>query len=236
MMLAGLAFAANARAYRPFDSTDADVAKTGQLEFEIGPVGYLNAFHEPSLVAPAIVANAGVVNRIELVLEGRNFIFLDPGPGEPRLVLGETSFSLKWLMREGSMQEQSGISLATEVGALLPTTEADTGVGASAVVIGSERWRYGMAHLNGGVFLGRTHHAGALAGLILEGPPAWPIRPVAEIFYEHEITVDTIFTGLVGFIAPVNDNLSFDGAFRMGKASDSTLAEVRAGFTWAFDW
>ncbi len=39
-----IVFASNdARAYRPFDGTDADVAAKGELELEIGPLGYLNA-------------------------------------------------------------------------------------------------------------------------------------------------------------------------------------------------
>src|SRR5262249_44231868 len=133
------------------------------------------------------------------------------------------------------LQDRSGLSVATEVGSLLPETGPDTGFGASAALIVSQRAGIGAAHLNGGAFLGRTHHPGAFAGLILEGPFEWPVRPVVEGFFEREFEVETIGTGLVGFIWRAKDNLSFDGAFRAGQAADATLVEVRAGLTWGFE-
>src|SRR5690348_13709522 len=78
MMPGTTSWSAQAWAYRPFDSTDAEVAKPGELEFEIGPVGYLVAEGERFLVAPAIIGNAGLVDRVELVLEGRNRIRTTP--------------------------------------------------------------------------------------------------------------------------------------------------------------
>ena len=131
------------------------------------------------------------------------------------------------------MQDRIGISLATEIGTLLPTTEPETGFGASAAVIASERYDWTTAHLNAGVFLSRTHHLGALAGLIIEGPFAWPVRPVIEGFFEREFDVATTASGLLGFIGRASDNLSFDGAVRLGRASDAKLVELRAGLTWA---
>jgi hypothetical protein len=52
-----------ARAYRPFDGTDASVAKHGDLEIELGPVGYLRQGNERFLVAPAVIVNLGVLER-----------------------------------------------------------------------------------------------------------------------------------------------------------------------------
>jgi hypothetical protein len=51
----------SARAYRPFDQTDAGVAETGDVELELGPVGYL---HDPtgSTYIPGIILNYGVVS------------------------------------------------------------------------------------------------------------------------------------------------------------------------------
>src|SRR5206468_12853417 len=42
-------------AYRPFDSTDAAVADVGQLEVELGPVGFRRTDEERTVVAPAYV-------------------------------------------------------------------------------------------------------------------------------------------------------------------------------------
>jgi len=224
-----------ALAYRPFDSTDADVAKAGELEFEIGPAGYLREDRDRFFVTPAIIANAGVVDRWELVLEGRNRIRLEQAPGEARDELGDTALSIKGMLREGSLQDRTGLSVATEIGTLLPTTEPETGFGASAALIASERYTWTTAHLNGAVFLSRTHHPGAFAGLIIEGPFAWPGRPVVEGFFEREFHVSTTGSGLVGFIWKARDNLSFDGALRVGRAFEMELVEIRAGLTWAFE-
>lgn len=226
---------ARASAYRPFDSTDANVAKPRELEFEIGPAGYLREQHDHFVVAPAIIANAGILEGCELVLEGKNRIRTTSTPGEPHDELGDAALSLKAMLREGSLQDKSGLSVATEVGALLPATGPDTGFGASAALIVSQRAEIGAAHLNGGLFLGRTHHPGTFAGLILEGPFDWPVRPVVEGFFEREFEVETIRTGLIGFIWKARDNLSFDGAVRAGQAADTTLVEVRAGLTWGFE-
>jgi hypothetical protein len=226
---------APALAYRPFDSTDADVAKVGELEFEIGPIGYLREEQDRFVVAPAIIANAGILERWELVLEGRNRIRTPAVAGEPRDELGDTALSLKTLLREGSMQEGSGLSVASEIGTLLPTMEPETGFGATGALIVSHRTGLGAAHLNGGAFLGRTHHPGVFSGLILEGPLSWPVRPVVEGFFEREFTVTTTASALVGFIYKASHNLSFDGAFREGRSFDMRLVEVRAGLTWAFE-
>ncbi|HEX9297904.1 MAG TPA: hypothetical protein VF881_18815 [Polyangiaceae bacterium] len=235
IVLGAASCSASAFAYRPFDSTDADVVKPGELEFEIGPVGYLRETDDRFLVVPALIANAGIFERWELVLEGRHRIRTEPVPGEARDELADTALSIKGLLREGSMQNGSGLSVATEVGALLPTTEPETGVGASATLILSERDDFGAAHLNGALFLSRTHRPGALAGLILEGPIAWPVRPVIEGLFQRESDVGAVATGLIGFIWRARDNLSFDGAIRGGRAFDMALVEVRAGLTWAFE-
>ena len=58
-------------AYRPFDATDAAVADVGQLEVELGPVGFRRSDVERTVVAPAYVLNFGFVKNWELVLEGR---------------------------------------------------------------------------------------------------------------------------------------------------------------------
>ena len=47
-----------ALAYRPFDGTDADVAPRGELELEIGTVGYLHG-RDGTAVAPMQVVNFG---------------------------------------------------------------------------------------------------------------------------------------------------------------------------------
>jgi hypothetical protein len=47
-------------AYRPFDSTDADVAGAGEFELELGPIGHLREGANKFRVAPAVIANIGL--------------------------------------------------------------------------------------------------------------------------------------------------------------------------------
>lgn len=49
----------SASAYRPFNSTDAAVAERGQVEIELGPVGFVKEGPDRSLAAPSLVLNWG---------------------------------------------------------------------------------------------------------------------------------------------------------------------------------
>src|SRR5207244_3681390 len=74
-----------ARAYRPFNSTDAAVAEKGQVEIELGPFGLVQEGSDRWLVAPSVILNWGFADRWELVLEARHFVHLGAAVAEPRL-------------------------------------------------------------------------------------------------------------------------------------------------------
>jgi hypothetical protein len=58
-------------AYRPFDETDAAVAKPGEIEIELQPAGAIHQGSESHLIAPATVINVGLSKDWEVVFEGR---------------------------------------------------------------------------------------------------------------------------------------------------------------------
>lgn len=60
VMLGLLVWSAPASAYRPFDGTDAAVAKKGEMEIELQPAGRLRDEGGTSLIAPAWVINYGL--------------------------------------------------------------------------------------------------------------------------------------------------------------------------------
>ncbi|HEX8909472.1 MAG TPA: hypothetical protein VF805_09735 [Anaeromyxobacteraceae bacterium] len=223
-----------ARAYRPFDSTDAAVAARGELEIELGPLGYVVQGGDKALVVPSLILNWGFAERWEAVLEGRHFVELGNDLREPRLRVQDTALSLKWVLREGSLQEKAGPSVATELGALLPTVHGDSGVGAEWALIVSQRWRDLTVHLNGAAAWTRAHAPGVFAGIILEGHDAWAVRPVAEVFVEHERDLPTTVSGLLGTIWRASDKLSLDAAVRRARAGDVDTTELRVGLTWGF--
>jgi hypothetical protein len=220
-----------ALAYRPFDGTDADVAEPNKVEIEFQPAGAQREGGDKSLIAPATVVNIGFAERWEAVFEGKGLVPLSTsGPVE----VTDAGMFLKHVLREGSLQEKSGMSLATEFGVLLPGINADRGVGASLAGIASQRWDWGTVHFNGVLSLTRDQHADAFAGVILEGPHDWAVRPVAEIFYEEEFGQARTLSGLVGLIWQVHDDLSFDIGVRHALTNGHSIDEVRAGMTFGF--
>jgi hypothetical protein len=223
-----------ASAYRPFNSTDAAVAAKGEVELELGPIGYVAQGADRALVAPSVVLNWGFADGWEAVLEGRHLVWLDSDKPAQRPRVEDAALSLKSVLREGSLQEKTGVSVATELSALLPDVDGDSGAGAELTLIASQRWRDLTVHLNGAVAWTRAHEPGAFAGIILEGHDAWPVRPVAEVFVEGERGSATTVSGLVGTIWRVSEGLSLDAGVRRARAGSVDTTEVRVGLTWGF--
>jgi hypothetical protein len=119
---------APAWAYRPFDGTDAAVVAPGELEIELQPAGTLRQGSDKTLIAPATVVNVGLPDRWEAVFQGQGQFPLSTSD-QSAGVTGVGAF-LKHVLRPGSLQNESGPSIATEFGALLPGINADAGFGA----------------------------------------------------------------------------------------------------------
>jgi hypothetical protein len=232
--IVALAWCSDAVAYRPFDGTDAAIAEPGQVEIELGPAQYLQIGSERSLVAPTVVFNYGLSERWELVLQGEALHSLMEDSPKSSLV-GNALF-LKAILREGSLQGQPGPSIATEFGFLLPDLNGDptSGTGGSLAGIVSQQWPWMTVHLNAAVAITRQQTADAFVGVIVEGPHDWPLRPVAEVFYERDFGGVTTTSALVGAIWQVRDNIAFDVGLRGAQVNDQPLREVRFGVTFGF--
>jgi hypothetical protein len=220
-----------ALAYRPFDGTDAAVADVGELEIELQPAGIRRTDDQKTLVAPATVINYGFAKNWELVLESQLETPLSPGGASN---LTSSGLFLKHVLRPGALQDQTGPSVATEFGVLLPVTLGPSGTGFSVAGIFSQRWDWGTAHLNVQGELTRSQRADAFTSIILEGPSKWTVRPVAEFGYEEEFGQGHTLSALIGAIWQVRDNLSFDVAFRRSSANGMLANEIRAGLTFGF--
>jgi hypothetical protein len=219
-------------AYRPFDGTDAAVAETGEVEIELGPVEYLREGAERTLLAPDLRINYGFIPGWEAALEGKLSHGLTAGVPETSLV--ESDALLKGVLREGSLQEKLGPSIATEFGVLLPGINDQRGTGAVLNGIVSQRWDWGTVHLNAQIALTREQHADYFLDTIIEGPHDWPVRPVAEIFYESDVSLFRTGSALVGAIWQVQDNVAVDFGLRGARVNGQTAGEIRAGVTFAF--
>jgi hypothetical protein len=219
-------------AYRPFDGTDAAVAETGEIEIELGPLEYLRERGERSLLAPDLRINYGFIPGWEAALEGKLTHGLTAGV--PGASLVESQALLKGVLREGSLQEKPGPSMATEFGVLLPGINDQHGTGAVLNGIVSQRWEWGTAHLNAQIALTREQHADYFLDAIIEGPHDWPVRPVAEFFYESDVSLFRTGSALVGAIWQVQDNIAVDFGLRGARTNGHTAGEIRAGVTFAF--
>jgi hypothetical protein len=220
-----------ASAYRPFDGTDAAVADKDKFEIEWQPAGLFKDASGKTLIAPAARFNYGYTENWEAVLEGQ---FENPlSPSGPASLTAAGAF-LKGVLREGSLQDKTGPSIATEFGVLLPDSRGPSQFGASLAGIVSQRWDWGAIHLNGVAELTREQHADLFAGVIIEGPSKWTVRPVAEVFYEKEFGKAETVSGLVGLIWQVREDLSFDAGLRHAITNGHPVNEIRAGMTVAF--
>ena len=117
---------------------------------------------------------------------------------------------------------------------LLPDSQGTFQFGASLAGIVSQRWEWGAIHLNGVAELTREHRADLFAGVIMEGPSKWTVRPVAEVFYEKEFGKSDTVSGLVGLIWQMREDLAFDVGVRHAFTNGHSLNEVRAGMTVSF--
>jgi hypothetical protein len=129
-----LASPINAYAYRPFDSTDAAVADLHAVEVELSPLSYRHDGDGVALIAPSLRLNYGFAQNWEVVLEGEadNLSYVPTQVSEAML-------SVKTMLREGSLQGQSSLSLASEATILLPGIGTQNGAGLEWTGIASQR-------------------------------------------------------------------------------------------------
>jgi hypothetical protein len=226
---------AQARAYRPFDGTDADVAELGEFELELGPVHWYSQGDAHSLIAPATVLNLGYAPGWELVVDLQNYVGIDRAPGKPRDQLLDTDILTKVVLLPGVLQGHGARpSVALELGPLLPNVNGEEGFGASADLIVSARWQGITLHLNNWLELTRgALHPDWFEGVILEGNTGAALRPVSEWFVERELVTGAMtYSGLVGGIWRATDGLDLDAGLREANVAGARATEVRLGLTW----
>jgi hypothetical protein len=116
----GLAMAGSTAsfAYRPFDGTDAAVADPQEVEIELEPAGVLRQDSQKSLIAPFMTFNYGFAKDWEFVFQGQSQFPLR-NSDQNASTNGVGAF-LKHVLREGSLQDARGPSVAIEFGPLLP--------------------------------------------------------------------------------------------------------------------
>jgi hypothetical protein len=220
-----------ALAYRPFDSTDPAVADPGEFEIELSPGSFRRDDSGQTWIAPQLRLNYGFAPNWELVIEGQGEH--PQFEGAPS-VLVDSAIFLKTVVREGTLQEQAGPSVAIEVGALLPGINEQSGIGAELAGIVGNQWSWGAIHFTAAAALTRDNRGEMFLGTIIEGPNTWAVRPVAEFVYEREFGASEVFAALAGVIWEAREGLAFDLAVRQAAVDGEPETEVRVGLTFAF--
>lgn len=239
-LLAGAATwtASPAWAYRPFDGTDAAIAKPGEFELELGPLHYLREGSADFLIVPATVLNLGLTKTVELVSDFKNFLSVDSSAdgsdtGLRRLRPRDADLLIKTVLRPGSLQGAAGPSIALETGALLPTPRTNSGFGAQANTILSFTMAGTALHFNESVAGNRDHRFEVFSSAIIELGYARSFRPVAEVFVDYILRGGSEYSALVGAIWAHSQDWVFDAAVRAARSDGNDVIELRLGFTWS---
>ncbi|HEU5137995.1 MAG TPA: hypothetical protein VFU13_22820 [Steroidobacteraceae bacterium] len=215
-------------AYRPYDSTDADVADDDEIELEVGwRDSKIESDHEQAARA---VLNFGIGRDREIVVEGE----WQRSPGaKSESSIGDVGLFLKQVHRRGSLQGEPRMSVASECGALIPTRSEDSGLGGECALIASHSISMLSLHANASLAFETDHRWVNSIGLILEGPDSWRIRPGLELVREDAAGDDAEFSMLAGAIWNSADGLEFDVAYRRGLQPSGEPSEWRVGITWS---
>lgn len=216
--------------YRPYDSTDADVASEDELEVEFG---FSQARLTPAKARGwGLVLNYGLGRDRELVLEGGRIRTEESGfPAQTSF--SDVALSVKQVLRRGTLQEQPGVSVAVECGALIPASPDDDSVGGECAVIASQATRVVSLHLNAGASYGTGRTWGRSFGFIAEGADDWVVRPGLEIRNDREEGEPSEWSALVGLTWRASDRLAADLAYRHSIGSTDAFNEWRLGVTWS---
>jgi hypothetical protein len=204
--------ASSAWGYRPFVSTDAAVAERAKMEIELGYFTLARTQGENTFLTPQVVVNYGFAQNLELV--GEAGVEKPPDAG-PQLV--DPGLFLKAVVKEGVLQEKEGVSVAVEMGPLLPSTRpGERRLGFEGIGIMSHRVSPFTFHLNvgGGVAREGTRPF-AVWGLITEFPVVPQVRLVGEVNGESVHGQAANNSALLGVLwqSPLRD-VVFDAGIR----------------------
>jgi hypothetical protein len=216
-------------AYRPFVSTDAAVADQKEVEVELGYFNLARTGRENTFTIPSLVLNYGVAENWEIVGE----FGLE---GSPTFEVTDPGLFLKGVLKEGILQEKSGLSVAIEAGPLLPSTlPHERGVGLEAIGIVSGRISPFTVHVNGGGGVDRDDaRPFGLWGVIGELAVAPKFRFVGEVNGESTRGELPNNSALLGFIWQPASAVFLDAGVRHGISRAAPDWQFTLGLTFSF--
>jgi hypothetical protein len=223
-------WASPALAYRPYDSTDADVAEQREVEVEIGWERLRMDGGEQKSVRG--VVNIGVGELREIVIEG-SWNRAEVAAGESSSYFSGVALLLKQVHRRGFLQGAPGLSVASECGILIPATSGESGPGTECSLIASAGNAVLNLHMNAGVAYETDHRWTHSFSLILEGSGSWRLRPGLELVREQAEGEPHESSLLAGLVWESSEGIAFDLAFRQNLDRTTDFDDWRIGMTWS---
>ena len=224
--------ASNVWGYRPFVSTDAAVADPKEIEIELGYFNLERMEGKNTFITPEVVLNYGILTNLEGVGE-----FEVSKPPDEDIQVVDTALSLKYVLKEGILQEKKGISFAVEMSLLLPSTvQGERGFGFEGVGILSGRISHFTFHFNFGGGVDRENrNPFAVWGVIVELPITPKFRLAGEVNGEKIKGKPADNSGLFGFIwkSPWS-NIFIDAGVRRGISNGAPDWQFTTGLTFGF--
>jgi hypothetical protein len=232
-LLVWLACPLAALAYRPFFSTDAAVTDQGVSEMELGIFDFTNHRGQNALAVPAVRYNLGFAPNWEIAAEGALQVY-DSASSRDMGIL-DPQLNLKGVLLEGPLQEgRSPISLALEIGALLPETVRDSGVGFQSVLVGSFRTGEFTWHVNVGGGLERESlDLVGVWGIIIERPFAKALRIAVELNGESTRGSGPANSALLALLWD-HRKVTYDAGVRFGLSKAAPDVAFTMGLTLRF--
>jgi len=229
--MAALLFAPTAaRAYRPFDGTDADVAEAKTVEVEVAPAEVLSHAGSQAFRAPSVALSLGLGGGYELGLDGSNVVTPHPEAGEPRLQFIDAGMSVKKLVRGGTLQDKHGPSVATELELEFPARgQAHLGTELRGVL--STTGPPGVVHFQAAVERTPEGKNATTGGFIIETAQHAGLRGAAELGIEAERAGPPIQSALLALVFVAHEGLSLDIGVDYSRSEGEHWTELRAGFT-----
>lgn len=220
--------------YRPFISTDAAVADLKEIEIELGYFAVEHADKEHTFTVPQVVINYGIAQNWEVVGE-----FRVEKPAHAAAQLISPGLFLKGVLKEGTLQQYDGVSVAVEAGPLLPSAASEQhGCGFEGIGILSGAVHQFTYHLNLGGGVDRQQATPFLLwGVIVELPLLPSLRLVGEVSGEStrkQIPDDSVLLGLIWQLP--SSSLLFDGGIRKSISKGAPEWLFTTGLTWSFSF
>jgi len=220
-------------AYRPYQGENAAVTDKNQFSLELGLPDFSKEGSVSEITLPGFDLSYGFMNRWGIGYSGEVQIY--KSGTERNGELDGSFLYLNYILKEGVLQDQSGVSVMVEAAILLPSTkrgERRVGFGGLGAISG-EVFNFGYNLSVGAGFVRKDFDGRILWGVIIEYPFDSEFRIGLEFNGNATYSELPENSGLIGIRWELGW-LTLDSGARMGFSEASSDWELTSGITIGF--